>query len=614
MFSLVNPELWNVALIAVLLILLAWQQLRLYQARKSAAKREELFQIITENAADMIALVDLKRKRHYNSPAYRKVLGYSSEELAGTNSFDQIHPDDRIKVLEAAREARETGVGKRLQYRMRHKNGTWRTLESTASTIKNEKGQVEKLVIINRDITERKHAQEQLEHSSLHDALTGLPNRRLFVERLQHSFLQAQRNPEYRYAVLFVDLDDFTAFNDVMGPGVSDQVVVEIGRRLSQCLRDSDTIARPAGGLSAGDTVLSRLGGDEFPILLEDIQNPSDALRVARRVQAVVATPFMVGGHEVRASASVGIALSTARQEQAEDLLRDAGIAMRRAKAQGRGRCEIFDTAMHARAVHRLSLESGLRSALARCQFGPHYQSIVQLKTRRVIGFEALLRWHHPDRVIAPAEFIEVAEDTGLIVPMGQRLLQQACQQLVDWQSKYPLAEPLHVSVKISARQFTHPGFVEDVKAAIREAGLDPCTVQLEMTEGVAMLDPKLTADLLSQLKRLGVRIIVDHFGTGRMPLACLRRFPLDGLKVDRSLVSTMLSDRGSTDILRLIMHVAHKLDLTVIAEGIEEVAQMKHLLNLGCELGQGYYFSKPVEAKLGKQLLSQPRLRVPVS
>ena len=599
LFPLLNLAWWNLTLIAGLFALLVWQTVRSYQVRRSAAKREELFQIITENADDMIALVDMKRKRHYNSPSYKRVLGYSPAELAETTSFEQIHIDDRMKVLAAAREAHETGVGKRLQYRMRHKNGTWRYLESTASAIRNNKGEVEKLVIVNRDITEQKLAEEKLEHNSLHDTLTGLPNHRLFVERLQHSFLHARRDPQYQYAVLFLDIDDFKVFNDGMGRSVADQVVVAIGARLSDCLRDNDTIARPEGGVSVGDTVLARSGSDDFPILLEDIKDPSDALRVAKRLRDAVATPFMIEQHEIRATASVGIALSTTPQGQAEDLLRDAEIAMRRAQAQGRSHCEIFNSSMHSRAVHRLNLETELRTAIARCQFEAHYQSIVQLKTRRVVGFEALLRWNRGDKIVSPGEFIGVAESTGLIVPIGQRLLQDACRQLMDWQSKYPETEPLRMTVKISARQFVYPGFVDDVGAAIRESDIDPCTLQLEMTEGVAMLDPKVSTDLLSHLKRLGVRIIVDHFGTGHMPLACLRRFPLDGLKVDRSLVSTMLSDRGSSDILHLIMQVAQKLNLTVIAEGIEEVAQVKYLVNLGCELGQGYYFSKTLEVKL---------------
>ena len=611
MLQQLNSEGWNLALIGALLILVVWQLIRSYQVRRRAAKQEELFKIITENADDMIALVDMKRKRHYNSPAYKRVLGYSPAELAETTSFDQIHTDDRLMVLDAAREARETGVGRRLQYRMRHKNGSWRVLESTASAIRNDKGEVEKLVIVNRDVTEQKLAEEKLEHHTLHDALTGLPNHRLFVERLQHSFAHAQRDPAYRYAVLFLDIDNFKVLNDVMGRSVTDKAVVTIGTRLSECLSDNETISRPEGGLSLADTVLARAGGDEFPILLEGIKDPSDALRIAKRLQAAVAVPFDVEEHEVRATASVGIALSTAEGE-AEDLLRDAEMAMRRAKAQGRGRCEIFNVSMHSRAVGRLNLETELRTAVARGQFGSHYQPIVRLKTGQVVGFEALLRWHRGEKVVSPGEFIEVAEETGLIVPIGQRLLQEGCQQLKEWQSNYPAPQPLQLTVKISARQFVLPGFVDDMVITFRESGIDARTLQLEMTEGVAMLDPKVTADLLSQLKRLGVRVVVDHFGTGHMPLAYLRRFPLDGLKIDRSLVRTMLSDRASTDILRLSMQVAQELHLTVIAEGIEQASHVEHLAKMGCELGQGFYFSKPLEAKLTQQLLSQPNFHVP--
>ena len=608
MFSSTKPDLLHVAVV-VLAVLLILQQVRFYLARRSAKKREELFRIITENADDMIALVDMKRKRHYNSPSYKRILGYSPSELAETTSFEQIHIDDRLKVLDAAREARETGIGRRMQYRMRHKDGTWRILESTASPIKNDKGEVEKLVIVNRDVTERKLAEEKLEHNSFHDALTGLPNRRLFVERLQHSFSHAQRDAEYRYAVLFLDIDGFKVLNDVMGRGVVDQVLVAVAQRLSECLTDKATIFRPEEGISIGETVLARSGGDEFSILLQDIKDPSNAMRVARRLQDAIAGPFTVENHEARVSASIGIALSDGGNGKPEDLLRDAETAMQRAKAQGRGRCGIFNGSMHSRAVRRLELETELRNAILRSQFRVHYQSIVQLQTRRIVGFEALLRWHHNGKIISPGEFIEVAEETGLIVPIGLRLLQEASEQLRDWQIKFPAIDPLQMTVKISARQFTHDGFVDDVAATVREHGLNPNSLQLEMTEGVAMLDLHLTADLLSRLKRLGVRVVVEHFGTGRMPIDCLRRFPLDGLKLDRSLVGTMLSDGASGDIVRLIMHFARELKLVVIAEGVEDPAQSTHLVNLGCELGQGFYFSKAVEAGTAQQLLSKTGL-----
>jgi len=597
---------WLQVAVVVLTALLILQQVRFCLAQRGAKKREELFRIITENADDMIALVDMKRKRHYNSPSYKRVLGYSPSELAETTSFEQIHSDDRLRVLDAAREARETGIGKRMQYRMRHKNGSWRILESTASPIKNDKGEVEMLVIVNRDITDRKLAEEKLEHNSYHDPLTGLPNHRLFVERLQNSFRHAQRDADYRYAVLFVDIDGFKVLNDVKGREVMDQVLVVLGKRMSECLADNNTTFRPDEGLSIGETVLARSGADEFPILLQDIKDPSDAMRVARRLQDAVATPVILEEHEIRASASIGIALSDGASEKPEDLLRDAEIAMRRAQAQGRGRCQIFDSSMHSRALRRLELEMELRRAIARSQFKVHYQSIVQLKTRRVDGFEALLRWDHDGRIVSPGEFIEVAEDTGLIIPIGLKLLQEAAQQLREWQTRFAPIEPLRMTLKVSARQFMHESFVDELAATIQRNGLPHDTLQLEMTEGVAMLDPKLTADVLSRVSRLGVPVLVEHFGTGHMPIDCLRRFPLHGLKLDRSLVRTMLADHASNDIVRLIMHVARELKLVVIAEGVENEAQSSHLADLGCELGQGFYFSKVVEAKTAQLALGR--------
>jgi len=294
----------------VLAALVVYQQLRMYQLHRAAKHREELFQIITENAADMIALVDMKGRRLYNSPAYKRILGYSAAELGETSAFEQIHPDDRLQVLEAAREARETGIGKRLQYRIRHKDGTWRVLESIASTIRDENGEVAKLVIVNRDVTQRKQAEEQLEHNWFHDTLTGLPNRRLFLDRLQQLFARAQRHPDHQYAVLVIDIDRFKQFNDTMGNGAGDKLIAEVGRRLSACLRQDDTVARPSGAIRPEDDV-SRLGGNEFAVLLDAIHDPSDAVRVARRFQDAMVQPFLIEGREVRASASVGIAKST---------------------------------------------------------------------------------------------------------------------------------------------------------------------------------------------------------------------------------------------------------------------------------------------------------------
>src|ERR1700688_462104 len=330
---------WNWIALGALAVPLVYQQFHLYCIHQKSKQREELFKIVTENAADMIALVDMKGRRLYNSPAYKRVLGYSAAELGETSSFDQIHVDDRFKVLEAARKARSTGFGRRLEYRIRHKDGTWRILESIASAIRNEKGEVAKLVIVNRDVTERKLAEDKLEHNSFRDALTGLPNRRLFLDRLQHLFERAKRSPDRQYAALFGDIDGFRLFNDTIGPALTDRVLIEIGHRLEDCLREEDTISPPQDKLPMKNAVLSRMGGDEFTILLEGASDPSDAMRVASRIRSALAEPFQVDGREVRTSISVGIALSTSAHERAEDLLQEADVAMRRAKALGGSRC-----------------------------------------------------------------------------------------------------------------------------------------------------------------------------------------------------------------------------------------------------------------------------------
>ena len=338
-----------------------YQHLQLQRMRRRMAERDQLFQLITENAADMIAVVDGAGQRIYNSPAYQHVLGYSDEELKTTSSIEQIHPDDRQRVLEAAHKARSTGQGQRLEYRIRHKDGSWRILESTASAVRNAKGKTEKLVIVNRDISERKRAEEMLAHNAFHDGLTNLPNRALFLDRLQRALVLSKRHTDYKFAVLFIDVDEFKVFNDSLGHKVGDEVLIQIGLRLTSSLREVDTISRPQVGQAQKDDTLARLGGDEYTILLEDIRNPSDAIRVAERLQSKLAVPFTVQGYEIVVNASVGIALSTTTCAHAEDLLRDANIAMFRAKRAGKARCEVFDTAMHEGAVRRLELETELR-------------------------------------------------------------------------------------------------------------------------------------------------------------------------------------------------------------------------------------------------------------
>ena len=594
-------------------LLVAYQQFRIYRIGRNSKKREELFRIITENAADMIALVDMKGQRLYNSPAYKRILGYSAAELGETSAFEQIHPDDRFKVLEAAREARATGVGKKMEYRIRHKNGTWLVFESNASTIRNENGDVSKLVIVNRDITERKRAEEKLEHNAFHDGLTGLPNRHLFLDRLEHVFLRGRRNPDTRHAVLFIDVDGFKDLNHTMGTAAGDQVLSEVAARIQSCLRHNDTLARGENTLPALDAVLCRFGGDEFTVLLDAIADPSDAMRVAKRIQAAVAEPLFVEGREASASVSVGIALSSSAHERGENLLQDADVAVRRAKALGGARCEVFDEAMHTRAMNRLGLETELRTAIEHRQFRVLYQPIIELKIRRITGFEALLRWQHPTQgLISPYKFIEAAEDTGLLVHIGHRLIVEACRRLRDWQMRNPSLEPLYITVNASLRQFGDPRLASDIHSAVKEAGIEPSQLRLELTESVARSDPKVTAAVVSQLKQRGIGVILDNFGAGLASLRSLRQFPVEALKIDRAMVSEMMTDRTSSDIVEGIVTLAHKMNLKVIAEGIESAKQLERLRELGCDFGQGFLFSQPVEAEAAEQLLRQRNLGTP--
>jgi diguanylate cyclase (GGDEF)-like protein/PAS domain S-box-containing protein len=583
-----------------------YQHLQLQRIRRRLAERDQLFQLITENAADMIAVVDETGRRIYNSPAYERILGYSTADLKATSALDQIHPDDRQRVLEASHKARSTGQGQRLEYRIRHKDGSWRILESTASVVRNEKGETVRLVIVNRDISERKRVEEMLAHNALHDGLTNLPNRALFLDRLQRAFALFKRHPNYKFAVLFIDIDEFKVFNDSLGHTIGDELLVQIGQRLKASLREADTISRQQGKVSAEDDTLARFGGDEYTVLLEDIRDPSDAIRVAGRLQAKLGAQFEGNGYEIMVTASIGIALSAASAVAAEDLLRDANIAMHRAKRTGKARCEVFDSGMHASAVKRLELETELRKGLELGEFRTHYQPIISLETGRITGFEALTRWQHARHLLPPAEFIAVAEETGLIVPMNRLLLREACEQLMEWHSLYPSEPPLTMSVNITPKEFAHPNLAKQIGVILDAMEFNAANLQMEITETIAMRDPERAASVLSELKALGVRLSVDDFGTGYSSLSRLQQFPVDTLKIDRAFISRMDSDAESRTIVEIIMMLAKNLGLKTVAEGTETEEQVNQLRILGCGFAQGYFFSRPADHKAITQYLGK--------
>ncbi len=596
------------ALVLLFDIYTVYQHWQLQRIRRQLAEREQLFQLITENAEDMIAVVDRNGQRLYNSPAYERILGYGPEELAATSSMDQIHPDDHARVLKASAKARNTGRGDRLEYRIRHKDSSWRFLESTASAIRSPEGEIDGLVIVNRDITQRKRAEEKLAHQSFHDGLTDLPNRALFLDRLQRAITLSRRHSDFRFAVLFIDIDEFKVFNDSLGHAAGDGLLIQIAQRLTAILRGADTISRPGLGNNAvpltGESTLARPGGDEFTVLIEELHDSSDAIRVAERIQQRLAIPFDLNGQQIVLTVSIGVAFSSDAGAEAEDVLRDAEIAMYRAKSAGKARCEVFDHAMHAGAIKRLQLETDLRKALELNQFRVYYQPIVSLRNGQIVGFETLSRWQRPEGLVMPGDFIAVADETGIILPINRQLLYEACWQLRSWQRLFPSDPPLTINVNITPKEFAQPELPSQIGKTLQESGLDPCYVNLEITETIAMADADRSAVVLSELKALGVRLDIDDFGTGYSSLSRLQRFPVDTLKIDRSFISRMDTDVETREIVRIIVMLAHGLRLKVVAEGVETQAQADLLKDIGCELAQGYLYSRPAPAETIEQLL----------
>ena len=462
-------------------------------------------------------------------------------------------------------------------------------------------------------VIERQRAEDRLVYRAFHDYLTELPNRAMFLERLGQAVERQNIEPGYHFAVLFIDLDRFKVINDSLGHLAGDQLIAKVAARLLSSLRPEET-GPPAGVKATTQSLtppatLARLGGDEFTILLENIRTPDDASQVAQRIQDSLKRSFLLEGQEVYTTASIGIATSAVRYTSATDVLRDADLAMYRAKTQGKARHEVYNEEMHHSAMVRLKLETDLRRALLNHEFVVHYQPIVSLKTREVAGFEALVRWQKsPTELVYPGDFISVTEDTGLIVFLGMWVLRQACRTLRRWHTEFPRTPPLTVSVNVSGRQFNQPDLVHQIRQIIEETGVDPACVTLEITESVTMGDAEHAIRVLSQLREIGVRFSIDDFGTGYSSLSYLHRLPLDILKIDRSFIAAIDQGGENLSIVRTIMRLANDLGIDVVAEGTETLTQLDQLDALDCKFGQGYYFSRPVDAsEIGELLLVAP-------
>lgn len=569
------------------------------ERRKTEAqlrKSEERYALAVRGANDGLWDWRLDEGTIYYSPRWKAMLGYDEEAIGSTPDewMDRVHEEDR-EQLEVDINRHRNGQTSHFEneHRILHADGSYRWVLSRGLAVRDDDGNAYRMAGSLTDITDQKRIEQELTHTALHDTLTDLPNRALFLDSLENAHERRKRNDDYEYAVLFIDVDRFKTINDSLGHMIGDQLLIAVANRLARCIRGVDKVAR--------------LGGDEFAVLLDNIQDISNATRVARRIKEEFSDPFEIGGHTVFVSASIGIALSETGYDKADEILRDADIAMYRAKETGNGKYEIFDQEMFERARSRLELEADLRNAIDRSELELHYQPIISLETGMIFGCEALLRWHHPRRgFIPPGEFIPIAEETGDIIRIGQWVLQEACWQMAQWQEQFPEYERLMISVNISSVQIAYADFVQELSKTLATSGLDAGSLSLEITESMIVGNSHTVRSTLTQLRDMYIQLHIDDFGTGYTSLSYLHRFPVDALKIDKSFIREVPHNQKNLDVVETIAVLAGKLDADVIAEGVETAEQLAQLRALGCQYAQGYFFARPATGKEMTKLLSK--------
>jgi diguanylate cyclase (GGDEF)-like protein/PAS domain S-box-containing protein len=568
--------------------------------RRAGAQRSEQFRSLVNNASDLITVVDVQDVVLYQSPSAERLIGLASEDVIGSNYLDLVDPDDRASlrsllgsVVGSPEEARTA------EYRVLHGDGSSRYMESIVSNLIDDP-KVRGLVLNTRDVTDRKTLEEELAHQAFHDSLTGLSNRAVFRDRVNHALARSARLGQ-SLAVLLLDLDGFKTINDSLGHDVGDELLVEVGARIQACARTSDTVAR--------------LGGDEFAVLLEDDVNEPRSRSAADRLLKELSMPFSVGSREVFIGSSIGIAVTGGGSGQTDELIRNADTAMYAAKAAGRGRYEVFRPDMHERALEQFEVQADLRRAIDAGEFVLQYQPVIDFGAGAIEGVEALVRWEHPVRgLLQPGDFIRIAEETGLIVPIGKWVLREACRQTVEWRTRQPGGSKLWVSVNLSTRQLFERDLVAVVRELLEESGLEPNALVLEITEGSLMEGVTETIEKLRGLKDLGVRLAIDDFGTGSSSLGYLRQFPIDILKIDKSFVDDVATGSEGPALVFAIIEMAKTLNLGTVAEGIEQSDQLNELVAAGCASGQGFLFARPLIPDALETLLQQGMKSSPLS